>query len=358
MKGKTMVNLLDQMDRRQSLDPRDMIGLVETLPAQFMEGERIARTVSLPPMENVHHIVICGMGGSAIGGDFLKAYGAKLATASIDVIRNYDLPNYVDSNTLVIASSYSGDTEETLSAYRQAKERGAQVLAITTGGQLEALCREANDPMILVPGGFPPRAALGYSFMPLLVTLERLGGIPDQSKPIQALYQTLKQCAGKNAFAVPTQSNAAKQFAFRLKDVLPVIYAGQDAFEPVATRWRCQLNENAKVFAHNMVVPEMNHNEILGWAEPKPLLNRFYAIYLLDHEYHVQTRKRFQVMKPIIESVAAAVSEVESVGDGLLSRMFSLVYFGDFVSVYLAYLYGQDPTPIPAIDELKSKLAK
>jgi glucose/mannose-6-phosphate isomerase len=352
------MTVLDQYENREGLDPQNMIGLVESFPQQCAEGEKIARETALSPLPDIHHVAVCGMGGSAIGGDLLRSYAAAQATASIEVVRNYDLPHYVGKNTLLVASSYSGNTEETLAAYQQAKQRGAHILGITTGGKLGELCQQDNYPVILVPGGSPPRAAVGYSFTTLLVAMERVGIIPDQSLAIASMLQTLQDQVQKNQFSVAAAQNPAKQLAQQLQHAIPVVYAGQDAFQPIATRWRCQFNENAKVFAHDMVVPEMNHNEILGWANPQTAIQQLHAIFLLDQGYHSQTQKRFQIMKQIIEPTAHGLAEVQSSGDGLLARMASLILFGDFVSVYLAYLYKEDPTPIKAIDFLKTELAK
>jgi glucose/mannose-6-phosphate isomerase len=353
-----MADLLDQPKAMQKLDPDGMIDLVQNFQQQCAEGENIARETTLPTPQGIHHVVICGMGGSAIGGDLLRAYSARFCTASVEVVRNYGLPAYVGPHTLLIASSYSGNTEETLSAYQQAKKRGASILAVTTGGTLLAWCQQDNNPAIVVPGGISPRAALGYSFMPLLVAFERMGLIPDQSREIKSMYAALRKCAKANTMDVPTADNPAKQLAKTLHRTVPVIYGGQDAFQPVAMRWRCQINENAKAFAHDMVVPEMNHNEILGWGNPVPVLKKFHAIYLLDSGYSPQTSKRFSVMKKIIAQTAQGESTVQSYGSGLLARMFSVIAFGDFTSVYLAYLYKEDPTPIPAIDFLKQELAR
>ena len=353
-----MAEFLDQLDKLKKIDPDNMITLVEQFLQQCIKGEEIARATELPDFGYINRVVICGMGGSAIGGDLIRSYAASMGKASVAVVRNYDLPNYVDKDSLIIASSYSGNTEETLSAYSQAKKKGAKILAVTTGGKLAALCKKDGNPAILVPGGISPRAALGYSFMPLLVSFERLGLIPAQKTAIKELYKILEKNNEENNSAVLVANNPAKQLAKCLYQTIPVIYSGQDAFQPISTRWRCQFNENAKVFAHDMVVPEMNHNEILGWKNPSSILKKFHSVYLLDKGYNKQTLKRFEVMKKIIEPSASAVSEIHSTGSGLLARMFSVIYFGDFVSVYLAYLYKEDPTPIKAIDYLKNELAK
>ncbi|NPU98044.1 MAG: bifunctional phosphoglucose/phosphomannose isomerase [Candidatus Omnitrophica bacterium] len=351
-----MTKLLDKEDIRRQWDSQGMLDCVEQFTEQCRKGEELARAFHLDPLKEIHHIVICGMGGSAIGGDLLKAYAAGECALPIEVVRNYTVPHSVGPRTLVITSSYSGETEETLSCYREAKKRGAAILAITTGGKLAVDCHKDGFPYLVIPKGYAPRAALGYSFMPLLVFFERWGLLPDQSRAIQGLYRTLETCIERYSFAVPTDSNKAKQLALTLQGNLPVIYAGQDGFQPVAARWRAQINENSKSFAHDFVIPEMNHNEILGWNHPEDLVRAFHVVFLMDKGYHKQTQKRFKVMRKILEPVASGISEETSEGQGLLARLFSLILLGDFVSVYLAFLYEQDPYPIPAIDMLKSAL--
>lgn len=353
-----MSNILESPELWKAIDSSNMIGLVESFGEQCLQGEQLAREFELKPLSAIDNVVICGMGGSAIGGDLLKAYASQTCTVPIEVIRNYTLPHYVNQKTLVIAGSYSGNTEETLSTFEEANEREAKIVGISTGGKLEEFCQQNNYPCLKIPSGYPPRAALGYSFIPLAVFFERWGFIPDQKEALQNAYEALNDSLSKNRFSVSIVENPAKQMAQVLQNSIVVIYAGQDAFEPIATRWRCQFNENTKTFAHNMVLPEMNHNEILGWMHPEETLKNFQAVFLLDEDYHPQTKKRFEIMKTVIQESAQNVHEVHSRGRGLLARMLSMIHLGDFVSVYLAGLYHQDPTPIPAIDYLKSELAK
>ncbi len=353
-----MSNPLDNPNTRESYDPQGMIHLAETFHQQCAHGENLARVFELPPASDIRNVVICGMGGSAIGGDLLRAYVADQSPLPIEVVRNYTLPKYVDSHTLVIASSYSGNTEETLSAYAQAKERGAMIVAISTGGELAKQCSEDGFRCLNVPPGLSPRAALGYSFMPLLVFFERWGFIDDQSQAISAMYRAVEFLIGANKFDVALDDNPAKKLAQQLYGSIIVIYASADAFQPIAMRWRCQINENAKAFAHDLSLPEMNHNEILGWKHPASILRHFQAVYLLDQDIHPQTKKRFEVMKSLVTKSAGNLTEIQSTGEGLLARMMSMISFADFVSIYLAYLYQQDPTPIPAIDYLKEELSK
>ncbi|MEW6238802.1 MAG: bifunctional phosphoglucose/phosphomannose isomerase [Candidatus Omnitrophota bacterium] len=353
-----MTHLLDNPDFRKTIDPQDMLGFVESFREQCVHGEALAREFILPHLGEIDRVVVCGMGGSAIGGDLLRAYANWKSPISIEIARNYSMPHSVGLKTLVIVSSYSGNTEETLSAYEEAKERGAFIQAITTGGEISRRCVEDGCPRLEIPSGYSPRAALGYSFLPLLVLFERWGWIENQTPKLAAMYKALEESQKLYGFDVPYEENPAKRMAEQLKDSIPVIYAGQDAFQPVAVRWRSQFNENAKTFAHDSALPEMNHNEILGWSHPQETLKHLKAIYLLDEGYHPQTLKRFQAMKQILAASGTEILEWQSRGEGLLARMMSTIHFGDYVSVYLAYLYHQDPTPIPAIDYLKAELAK
>lgn len=353
-----MNHQLDQAAIRTQFDPGRILETTENFLEQCRDAERLAREFRLPRLLAIDNVVICGMGGSAIGGDLMRAYAASQSPAPIEIVRNYTLPAYVNSNTLVIAGSYSGHTEETLSCYQQAKTQGAQIVAITTGGRLAELCRQDQTPCLLIPGGYAPRAALGYSFIPLLLFFEQWGLVSPQTDAIQDMHLTLKNCIEQYKFDSPFDANPAKQLAAALQNVIPVIYAGQDAFEPIPARWRAQFNENTKSFAHNFVVPEMNHNEILGWSHPTQALEKLQPIFLIDRGYHKQTAKRFQIMKAIFESASKHVIEISSQGESLLARMMSLISLGDFTSIYLAYLYRQDPTPIPAIDRLKEELAR
>ncbi|MDP8245124.1 MAG: bifunctional phosphoglucose/phosphomannose isomerase [Candidatus Hinthialibacter antarcticus] len=354
-----MDRILDDPATPQKFDPTGMIQWIENFHEQCAEGVSIARAFDMPNMQGIQNVVVCGMGGSAIGGDLMRSYASSIALAPIEVVRSYQLPRYANENTLLVASSYSGNTEETLSAYEQAKACGAKILGISTGGQLAQRCQQDGHPCIITKGGMSPRAALGYSFMPLLVAFERLGLVENQSQAIESTLAILKESSQQFRYNSPFENNFAKQLSKALYGSIPVIYAGQNAFEPIAARWRAQINENAKTFAHNMVVPEMNHNEILGWKNPKPsILKKLHVVYLLDQGYHPQTLRRFDVMKKIIEPSAHGVSVVQSKGDSLLARMFYTISVGDFASCYLAYFYKEDPTPIPAIDFLKAELAK
>lgn len=353
-----MQSMLDSIELQKTFDPSNMLALIENFKQQCEHGERIARDLPLPQYPDFHNVVICGIGGSAIGGDLLRSYLLCDLPMPVEIVRNYCLPKYINQNTLVIVSSYSGNTEEPLAAYREAKERNAQIIGITTGGELFKNCIHDGIPCIQIPSGYPPRAALGYSFIPLLIVFERLGFIPRQREAIDTTRQALNLSVNQHSLNVPTDENFAKQLALRLHGTFPVIYAGQDAFQPVATRWRCQLNENAKMLAHDNIVPEMNHNEILGWNKENDILKHMHVVYLLDEGYHEQIQKRFHVMKSLIQRTGCQITTVHAYGDSLLARIFYTINVGDFVSLYLAYLNQYDPTHIPAIDYLKAAMTQ
>jgi len=349
-----VVEPLDDIVLRQKVDPNDMLGCIERFKDQCLDAVERARKISLPSYPVFQNILICGMGGSAIGGDLIRAYSAHHCTIPVGVNRNYTLPAYVNQNTLVIVSSYSGNTEETLAAYNEARSLGAYIIGVTTGGILAQRCKEDNNPCYTFPSGYQPRAALGYSFLSLLVLFESLGLIPTQKDALDDLHQVLNTCKQNNQFSCPLDKNQSKQLAQKLHNKIPVIYSGQDAFAPVASRWSGQFNENAKVLAHASTLPEMNHNEILGWANPAENLKNFHIIYLLDSGYLPQTRKRFEITRDLLSQYPHSI--IESCGNTLLGRMFSLIHLADYVSLYLAYLYEENPTPIAAIDLFKEKL--
>lgn len=352
------INPLDRVNLVAAVDPQGMLACTEDFPHHWRDAMKRAGEFSLPSFPAVDRIVICGMGGSAIGGDLLRSYLQYECPVPVEVVRHYRLPGYVGPSTLVIASSYSGNTEESLSAFAEAKERGAQRFALSTGGRLAGICETERIGCFPQVPGFSPRAALAYSFVPLLVFFERWGFVSSRQTPLNEAAEVLEAGVKSYGFARTTGRNAAKKLAAKIKGKLPIIYAGQDHGFPIAQRWQCQINENAKTFAHANVVPEMNHNEILAWDAPKSIISKCHILFLHDRDDHPQIVRRFEVMASIIKKKVDGVTRIHSIGESCLARLFSLVQLGDFVSVYLALLQKHDPTPIPAIDILKKKLAQ
>jgi glucose/mannose-6-phosphate isomerase len=285
------------------------------------------------------------MGGSGISGDILKALYPDVLIISN---KDYSIPEYCDAATLAILISYSGNTEETLNNYTLLLRRNARRVIISSGGTLLDL---AGDLKVKIPPGLPPRGALGYLFAPLPMTLYRFGMIPRNPEPaLIALAKFLK-----------TQRNTierrAKALSKKCVDRLPIIYATSSMFLPVARRWQCQLNENAKVLAHINVIPEMNHNEIVGLGKPDALNSQISMIFLHDPAAHPRNKLRVQFLKGLIENKFAHVLDVTPEGTNHMQRMFWTIMLGDFLSYYVAIRMDIDPLPVKRIDELKKYLA-
>ena len=352
---------LDNMKMLEKYDVSDMLKLIESFPEQAREAAEIGSRFKLPDTYKCEYanIVCVGLGGSAIGADIMRSYAADEAKTPISVSRNYTLPNFVGKASLVIASSYSGNTEETLSAYRDAKQRGAKIIVITSGGQIKEMAKADGNACLIIPSGLPPRCALGLSFFPLLTLMSRLGVITDKTKEIDETIKVLEGLRdNKIGAGIAETKNIAKRIASDFYEKYGIIYSGQDHIDCIITRLRGQIAENSKALASSHVLPEMNHNEIVGWENPKELIKKFVVVLLRDRSDHQRTAKRMDISKVIMKKKAAKVIEVQSVGDGLLARMFSLVYVGDFVSYYLAILNRQDPTPVECITYLKNEMAK
>lgn len=354
-----MINL-DDANSIKKLDPSDMLGLVEVLPEQFEEARKITVKFALEPgylgKKKPNKIVVTGLGGSAIGGDLLRTYLLKELKIPVLVNRYYHLPEFVGKDTLLLAVSYSGNTEETLSAYKEGKSRGAKIVGLTSGGKLYELCKADKVPALIIPGGFPPRASMGYQFTGIVGILEKLGLIEDKSADFQEMTKVLKSMREELNRQVALEKNPAKKMAEQLYGKIPVVYASQDLNDVVALRWKDQFNENSKSFAVCNVFPELNHNEIVGWEIPAEILKNFIVIYIRDKGENPQVKKRFEITEELIKNLASSILQVWTKGESLLARLFSAIYFGDFVSVYLALLNEVDPTPVKRIEELKKQL--
>jgi glucose/mannose-6-phosphate isomerase len=296
------------------------------------------------------------MGGSAIGGDLAKDYLVDNLTVPVEVVREYDLPGYVGKRSCVVISSYSGNTEETVSAMKESLARGATLVALTTGGEVEKLAEANGIPLLRIPAGFQPREALAFSFIPILSILgsrcRDLDFEGEIGQAVEVLRSLSKRLAG------PDEENEAYRLARALRDRFPVIYSRSKYFRSVVNRWRSQLAENSEVLATTHLLPELNHNEIVGWGQNREFLSRTHVIFLTDAGFDTKIRLRLDLTREILEPLAGGSSEIRSEGEGLLSRMLTLIYKGDFVSLYHSCLYGVDPTPVDKIVLLKERLSE
>lgn len=339
------------------LDPSGMYNWITEFPEQVRDAVAIGEKAKVRlNVKGIENIVLTGLGGSAIGGDLLRSYLSDELRVPFIVNRHYVLPKFVSKKSLVIVSSYSGNTEETIAAHADATKRKARVLCISTNGTVAKSAKKYKQPIIAIPPGLSPRAALGYSFFPLLVTLAKLKLIKPKKKDIRETVDRLT--ANARIFSDPdSPDNTPLRLARQLQGKLPVIYSPTD-LDAVNVRWRGQIAENAKQLSSGNVLPEMNHNELVGWKVLTDIMKTMGVVFLRDRGTHRRVQIRTDITKEITSRYASSVSEVWSEGTSLLTRMFSLIQVGDWVSYYLAILNNEDPTPVQVIDFLKAELSK
>jgi glucose/mannose-6-phosphate isomerase len=347
--------MLDDVQRLHDLDRSNMLGTAGALPDQLRHAMAIAQGVQFPTIE-ARHIVVAGMGGSGISGQLLSDWAREHVEVPVDVVNDYRLPNYCSVRTLVMVESYSGNTEETLSCYEDARMRGCPTVAIASGGELARRAKEHGTPLVEIPGDLPvPRAALAYLFVPLLVCVEQMG-MAYTTEELREAQSVLSGVQRELVEGNPTQDNPAKQLAHKLFSTIPVVY-GQGILRAAARRWRTQLNENAKLLARDDVFPECNHNDTPAWGESGNQ-DLFSVVLLRDCMEPVEIADRVELTREMAFSRAQVVAEVRARGEGRLARMLSTMYVGDYVSMYIAFLRGLDPAPIEMIEGLKRSLAE
>jgi glucose/mannose-6-phosphate isomerase len=339
------------------LDPGGMSEHMMSLPDQIYQALDLADRVDLKIGESkIENVLFVGMGGSAIGGDMVRLIVSSQLDVPCGVIRYYDLPSYVGPNSLVFASSYSGNTEETISACRAASEKKANVIALTTGGKLGEFASDRGYGIAKLPEGYPPRAAIGFGIVIPTMLMTRLDLIPDLKKDFEHAAEELKSVVDEYGPSSERGTNPAKTMAESLLGKLPVVYGAEGTTGPLAVRWKGQISENGKQLAYSHVIPEMNHNEIVGWQAREDYIDSIACIFLEDEDEHPRVQKRIDITSELVSSAGASVHRCRGRGSTRLSRLFSLISLGDFVSLYLAFLRQVDPTPVMIIEELKKRL--
>jgi len=347
------MNVLDQPSVIASLDAHGMLGILHRFSSDCAAALRCADSVPLPPAgREIDRIVVCAMGGSAMGGEILR----RFALLPTEVNRSDRLLSPVGSRTLIVPISYSGNTTETLAALHQALETPAQFLCVSSGGRLSELAREHSLPLLCVPAGYPPRAALSYLGLAPLAFLARwrLAAWPDAWEEAS---RRLAEDGERFGPHVPTKSNPAKQIALALQGKVPVVLGVTGSTDLAALRWKTQINENAKQPAFWSALPELLHNEILAW-ENEALRRHMCALLLQSPDDAEIDASRVTWMAGRLREQGVPVIEVKAQGGSSLERLLRLVYLGDFVSVYLALCNGVDPTPISGIEEMKRSLGR
>ena len=334
-------------------DPTGQAAEILDLPTHLRDALWRVDSANLAPRAARDGLVVAGMGGSGIGGRLARAAIGSRARRPLTIVGGYALPAWVGSDTLVLCASYSGATDETLSCYQHAVELGAPRLVATTGGRLAERAREDGVPVIPLPGGFQPRVAVGYALVAALEAAALCGAGPSLRAEVEGAAALAERLAAEWGPGGP-EDGLAKHLARRLVDTVPVV-AGTELTAEVAYRWKTQINENAELPAFASALPELNHNEIVGWAAARELA-RFSAIFLEDPDEHVRNARRIELTCRAAEAGAVVVERVRAVGETRTERVVSLVLLGDLVSLYMAVLRGIDPASVRVLDQLKADL--
>lgn len=352
------------MNPYQQNDSGEMYDVLVSFPGQIKTAWNNNFQVDKSAFKNISNIVLTGLGGSAISGDVAQTFLYQKLHLLFHVNRNYYLPNFADVNTLVLACSYSGNTEETISAYKDALQRKCKIVSIGSGGEIEKLARDNVNLHIKVPSGFQPRCALGLMFFNLLKFLNEAEFISIADSMIDTIYTMIKT----KSDIYSKEHSQPYDDAVKLIGYFPVIHSS-DLLQSVNVRFRCQLAENSKVLAYSGIIPELNHNEIIGWEKfnlPAELgLKRqagsknFNAalIQIIDEDDHPRNKLRFKITKNILKETGIEILKIKSSEKSFEERIIDLIYYTDWVSFYLAVLRKVDPTPIKNINTLKNSLA-
>jgi glucose/mannose-6-phosphate isomerase len=346
-------SILDDPSKIAQIDKGNMLQYCVDAAEHYGEAEKAAQKISLsyPKPESV---IVAGMGGSAIGGELLKDWAREKAQMPIEVNRDYALPGYANQKTLTVIVSYSGETEETLSAFLDAVKRKCMIFCVSSGGTLLEYAEKLDVPYVRVPAGMPPRAALPYLFVPLLVAMNKMQVVSGVSEELSEATKLLAHIGSENAANVPVKDNPAKTLAVAINGSVPVVY-GFGVFRGVAQRFKTQFNENSKMPSKWEYFSELNHNEIVGWEEAGETARCFSTIFMRDKAEPAEIRTRIETTRELMPATSKKF-EVWSRGNSELAKMLSTVLAGDFMSVYLAILRSVDPTPVKTISLLKQKM--
>jgi glucose/mannose-6-phosphate isomerase len=350
---------LDDLDTFKQLDTLNMIGEIDNLPDQLDSAFQLGLKHDLPDWKDVRQVVIAGMGGSAIGADLLASYCAPLAPIPVSVHRDYGLPLFArGAETLVICSSHSGNTEETLDAFEAARAVGCRVIVVSTGGELAKRARENNISAWMFEHSGQPRAAVGFSFGLLLAIFQRLGFISDQREALDDALASMKRSQARIKAEIPTVKNPAKRYAGQLMGRWVTIVAS-DLMTAVARRWKGQINEIAKAGANFEFLPEANHNTIAGTMHPQEVLNpHTMTLFLRAPSDHPRNRLRSDLTRKAFMLEGMNTDHVDARGRTPLAQMWTMILFGDYMAYYLAMGYGVDPTPVEVLVDFKMSMAE
>jgi len=348
---------LDDFSRIEDLDPQAMLAHIDGLPGQLETAWELGQTLPLPDWEGIQRVVVSGMGGSAIGADLVTAAVMDTCSVPLTVHRDYSLPGFARGpETLVICSSHSGNTEETLDSFEAASKTGCRILAICTGGMLAKTAGDADCPVWIFDHKGQPRAAVGFSFGLLLSALGRLGLIPDPGREMFESMAAMKSQQQSLFADVPVVNNPAKRLAGQLMGRWITVF-GSGILAPVARRWKGQFNELAKAGANFEFIPEADHNTLAGLVNPEQVLDAHtVALFLRAPCDHPRNRLRLDMTRQAYMLAGINVDGYTAIGDSSIANIWTALHFGDYVSYYLALAYGVDPTPVDALEDFKKSL--
>ncbi len=347
---------LDDTHLFENLDTKGMINEIRNMPFQLEQSWELGQSNPIPEKKNFSHIIIAGMGGSAIGADILKSLVYSECKAPISVVRGYNLPEWAKGNDiLVVCSSHSGNTEETLSIFDQSLERKCVAMAVTTGGQLKEKCDETQSICWLFNHEGQPRAAVGYSFGLLYSLFSRLSLLVDAQLALEGAISKLKEMITKYDVDVPVSSNLAKRLAGQAVNRFPFII-GAEHLEPVSRRWKTQVNELAKAWAQFGFIPEADHNTLAGVENPDFRIPEIYAIFLNSEKYYPRNQKRMNLTFTEFMVAGLCTDKIMVQGRNLLEEIWTAILLGDFFSYYLAMAYKMDPTPVETLENFKRNM--
>jgi len=354
------MNVLDDLDRIRDIDKAGMLEIEEKFYSQLLEAREIVKKSKLEKLKGTKFsgVAFLGMGGSGFAGDIIKALIKADIDIPIEIVKGYNLPSFVRAGWLVVSVSYSGNTEETISATGQALERGCEILIICSGGKLESIAGSNNKTIIKIPSGLQPRGAIGYLFFPVYLALGYLDIAKISQVDIEEALDLIKEKAGFYRREVESDKNPAKKMALKILNKLPIVYGAEGPLAAVAYRLKCEFNENSKTPSWCNEFPELNHNETVGWERLKEITKKFILLVFRDKDEGLRIKTRIEVTLSLIKENIGEVVEIPVEGKSKLAKALSAMYFGDIVSVYLALLEGIDPGPVEKIQSLKAELAK
>ena len=342
----------------ERFDPENMFGSIWDFPENLTDALKLGHAISLKhSYENIQNVVIAGMGGSAIGGDVVSVLEKDNLDVPFVVCRGYSLPNWVNENTLVLCSSYSGNTEETLSALDDAVSKNTQICGITTGGKIVDKLKELNKDVVIIPSGLQPRAALAFSFVPMAKCLEKTGVLTlSFGDWMDSAIETIIQA--REIYSKENDKNPVYELAQQIHDRIPVIYAENSTLGVAAIRLKGQICENAKMLAYHNELPEFNHNEIVGWENNPDIFEKLFVLWLTDANDNPRVKHRQEITQDILNEAGVDQYVLEMTGNLFQERFLHMIHYGDWLSYWCAILHGTDPSPVVKITRLKEELSK